>query len=100
MNSVLLDHIVTYVWLNAHEIIMVPLRDAAKKGGEKDPLVAPSEVPLTGLCIHVRKQWVYLKFWVLLQIWAKGLDVNISYGDTFNIDTKNTFICLFYRICC
>ena len=37
MNSVLLDHIVTYVWLNAHEIIMVPLRDAAKKRGGKRP---------------------------------------------------------------
>jgi len=59
------------------------------------PLVAvPSGVPFTRMRIHVRKSRVSSKLEVSGQVRAVGLDVNITYGVTFNADTENAFICL------
>ena len=60
----------------------------------KDPLVVLLEVQFTSLCVHAIILRASLKVGFSVQIWVKGTDVKIPYDLTFNIYTKNSFICL------
>ena len=70
------------------------IRDVAKKGPKPSFFATASGVPFTRFHAHTRKQWVSSKLGASVQIRAIGSDAKITYGGTFNLDTKNIHLFL------